>query len=122
MTMRKSISIFCIIFNLTNALAYSEPVSLIYLQSLYLIIIHSFLCKFIFSQVKMTSTVKFDRLKFESVTIPIPCILFDLGLTELIIKRVIEQASNQCHSNVYGYGYEYYGIPGCGVFKGGIQN
>ena len=106
MTMRKSISIFCIIFNLTSALAYSEPVSLIYLQSLFLII-HSFLCKFIFSQVKMTSTVEFDRLKFESVMIPIPCILFDLGLTELIIKRIIEQASNQCHSNVYGYRYEY---------------
>ena len=105
MTLKKAISIFCIvIFNLTNALAYSEtivsePVSLIHR---YLInYLFSFIWKNIFyliSQDKITSAAK-------SVMIPIPCILFDLRLRELIFKKIMEQASNKCHSNEHGYGY-----------------
>ena len=50
-----------------------------------------------------------DRLtsaaRFESVLVPIPCILIDLDLTEVIITKIMEQASNKCHSNKHGYGY-----------------
>jgi hypothetical protein len=37
--------------------------------------------------------------KLETVMLPIPCMLFDLRLRQLIIKLVVKEASNKCHSN-----------------------
>ena len=39
------------------------------------------------------------KTELEMVMIPIPCMLFDLKLRQLIIKLAVEESSNQCQSN-----------------------